>query len=126
MLSVFESPLFLWEREPVSFSGREKETGSQKKRADALIVPYEFIGNVMYNTRHCEPVVLRAANQNPNDCQWQSYHNVAHTVVAIRSPKLRRTLPLSIWLRIATPVCGLVRNDTLLCRYAVIFFCLHI
>ena len=36
---------------------------------------------------HCEPVVLRAANQNFNDCQWQSYLNVAHAGVAIRSPK---------------------------------------
>ena len=39
-LPILHSPLFLWEREPVSFSGREKETGSQKKRADALIGPY--------------------------------------------------------------------------------------
>ena len=31
---------------------------------------------------------------------------------------MRRTLPLSIWLRIATPVCGLVRNDVL--RLAVL------
>ena len=35
---------------------------------------------------HCEPVVLRAANQNFNDCQWQSYLNVAQTGVAIRTP----------------------------------------
>ena len=27
--------------------------------------------------------MLRAANQNRNDCQWQSYLNVAHTGVAI-------------------------------------------
>ncbi len=29
-LLVLHSPLFLWEREPVSFSGREKEMGSRK------------------------------------------------------------------------------------------------
>ena len=28
-------------------------------------------------------VVLRAANQNDNDCQWQSYLNAAQTGVAI-------------------------------------------
>ena len=38
---------------------------------------------VAYNTCHCEPVVLRAANQNDNDCQWQSYLNAAQTGVAI-------------------------------------------
>ena len=37
---------------------------------------------VSYNKCHCEPVVLRAANQNLNDCQWQSYLNVAQTGVA--------------------------------------------
>ena len=38
---------------------------------------------------HCEPVVLRAANQNFNDCQWQSYLNVAHTGVAPSGDSLR-------------------------------------
>ena len=57
-----------------------------------------------YNACHCEPVrtlvwqsvsqslllrrvVLRAANQNRNDCKWQSYLNVAQTGVVIRIPK---------------------------------------
>ena len=35
-------------------------------------------------------MVLRAANQNSNDCRWQSYHNVAQTGVAI--PRYFRTL----------------------------------
>ena len=48
---------------------------------------------------HCEPVVLRAANQNLNDCQWQSYLNVAHTGVApsrdsLRSQSVFQSLPL--------------------------------
>ena len=34
-------------------------------------------------------MVLRAANQNPNDCQWQSYLNVAHTGVAPSGDSLR-------------------------------------
>ena len=38
---------------------------------------------------HCEPVVLRAANQNSNDCQWQSYLNVAHAGVALSKDSLR-------------------------------------
>ena len=42
-----------------------------------------------YNTCHCEPVVLRAANQNLNDCQWQSYLNVTQTGVALSKDSLR-------------------------------------
>ena len=46
----------------------------------------KFLGSP-YLACHCEPVVLRAANQNLNDCQWQSYLNVAHAGVAIRISK---------------------------------------
>ena len=42
---------------------------------------------------HCEPVVLRAANQNLNDCQWQSYLNVAHAGVAPSGDSLRSQSP---------------------------------
>ena len=42
---------------------------------------------------HCEPVVLRAANQNLNDCQWQSYLNVAQTGVALSKDSLRSQSP---------------------------------
>ncbi len=42
---------------------------------------------------HCEPVVLRAANQNSNDCQWQSYLNVAHAGVAPSRDSLRSQSP---------------------------------
>ena len=53
------------------------------------------------NACHCEPVVLRAANQNLNDCQWQSYLNVAQTGVALSKDSLRsqsvpQRLPLLI------------------------------
>ena len=57
---------------------------------------------VSYNKCHCEPVVLRAANQNLNDCQWQSYLNVAHTGVAIplKCPRTLERVPcLSLWER---------------------------
>ena len=44
---------------------------------------------------HCEPVVLRAANQNLNDCQWQSYLSVAHAGVAPSGDSLRsQSVPL--------------------------------
>ena len=63
-----------------------------------------FFQEPPYNACHCEPVltlvwqsvsqslllrrvVLRAANQNRNDCKWQSYLNVAQTGVVIRIPK---------------------------------------
>ena len=42
---------------------------------------------------HCEPVVLRAANQNLNDCQWQSYLSVAHAGVAPSRDSLRSQSP---------------------------------
>ncbi len=49
---------------------------------------------------HCEPVVLRAANQNFNDCQWQSYLNVAQTGVAPSGDSLRsQSVPQSLLLR---------------------------
>ena len=47
------------------------------------------------NACHCEPVVLRAANQNLNDCQWQSYLSVAHAGVAPSGDSLRsQSVPL--------------------------------
>ena len=49
---------------------------------------------------HCEPVVLRAANQNFNDCQWQSYLNVAHAGVALSKDSLRsQSVSQSLLLR---------------------------
>ena len=42
---------------------------------------------------HCEPVVLRAANQNLNDRQWQSYLSVAHAGVAPSRDSLRSQSP---------------------------------
>ena len=49
---------------------------------------------------HCEPVVFRAANQNLNDCQWQSYLNVAQTGVAPSGDSLRsQSVPQSLLLR---------------------------
>ena len=49
---------------------------------------------------HCEPVVLRAANQNFNDCQWQSYLNLAHAGVAPSGDSLRsQSVPQSLLLR---------------------------
>ena len=49
---------------------------------------------------HCEPVVLRAANQNFNDCQWRSYLNVAQTGVALSGDSLRsQSVPQSLLLR---------------------------
>ena len=42
---------------------------------------------------HCEPVVLRAANQNLNNCQWQSYLSVAHAGVAPSRDSLRSQSP---------------------------------
>ena len=49
---------------------------------------------------HCEPVVLRAANQNFNDCQWQSYLNVAQTGVAPSGDSFRsQSVPQSLLLR---------------------------
>ena len=57
---------------------------------------------VSYNKCHCEPVVLRAANQNLNDCQWQSYLNVAQAGVAIplKCPRTLERVPcLSLWER---------------------------
>ena len=57
---------------------------------------------VSYNKCHCEPVVLRAANQNLNDCRWQSYLNVAQAGVAIplKCPRTLERVPcLSLWER---------------------------
>ena len=54
------------------------------------------------NACHCEPVVLRAANQNLNDCRWQSYLNVAQAGVAIplKCPRTLERVPcLSLWER---------------------------
>ena len=48
---------------------------------------YRFCGVLPDTACHCEPVVLRAANQNLNNCRWQLYISVAHTGVAIRIPK---------------------------------------
>ena len=45
--------------------------------------------NLPFFPCHCEPVVLRAANQNLNDCQWQSYLNVTQTGVAPSRDSLR-------------------------------------
>ena len=42
---------------------------------------------------HCEPVVLRAANQNLNDCRWQSYLSVAHAGVVPAGDSLRSQSP---------------------------------
>ena len=55
----------------------------------------------------CEPVVLRAANQNPNDCQWQSYLNVG-TLVWQSVPPVLPWLPLwgnchGVTERVSTP-----------------------
>ena len=49
---------------------------------------------------HCESVVLRAANQNFNDCQWQSYLNIVQTGVAPSGDSLRsQSVPQSLLLR---------------------------
>ena len=55
---------------------------------------------------HSEPVVLRAANQNLNDCQWQSYLNVTQTGVALfkdslRSQSILQAFPSGVVLRTA-------------------------
>ena len=45
-------------------------------------------------------MVLRAANQNFNDCQWQSYLNVAQTGVVPSGDSLRsQSVPQSLLLR---------------------------
>ena len=67
-----------------------RKAAFQRSKAAAEHCHCEPVPN---NVCHCEPVVLRAANQNNNDCQWQSYLSVTQTGVAPSRDSLRSQSP---------------------------------
>ena len=83
---------------------------------------FAFSREPSYYACHCEPVVLRAANQNLNDCQWQSYLNVTQTGVALskdslRSQSILQAFPSGVVLRAANSNQSIASgNCTMMCR----------
>ena len=83
---------------------------------------FDFSREPSYYACHCEPVVLRAANQNLNDCQWQSYLNVTQTGVALSKDSLRsqsvlQAFPSGVVLRTANLNQSIASgNCTMMCR----------
>ena len=54
-------------------------------------------------------VVLRAANQNSNDCQWQSYLDLCNADVALSKDSLRSQ---SVFLLVCTEIGIVIANQS--------------